>query len=134
MILTDYDIDQLAEAGAESNILIGKRFEFFFACSTHAPSDGICGVKTRLLAARKSPDVAPEHFVVDLAIETNVPGFYSPLYDLVVTSISLMDDNGVDYGLCLAKDIDEVIRAMNEKCVSKKPKLRLVASEVTHGT
>lgn len=132
-MLSDYDIEQLRGRALLSIVQIGARLEFFFACNVKGLDDGICAVKVRVL------DIRPLRvrldglhvFVADLAVATDVPGFYTPLHNQEVAAITMSDEKSVDYALCLEKDFETVMKCMNEKYIPPKaaPTLRLVKND-----
>lgn len=121
MILTDYDILQLHNARTishpEEPNVIGTPIQYFYAFDTvEEKQGGICGFDALLLEVRKDDSLGKDNFYADIAIMTNVPGFYTRVNDLVVTSITLTDENNKSsLGLVRSVDRDVVMETMNGK-------------------
>lgn len=145
MILTDYDIEQrrlafdaqISDKDEPPNVhnvnVVGHHQWYFFAVK-EGEAKGICGLETRLLKVYppKTPeDESINAFYMDLAVLSHVPGFYTELLDVRVTSISLTDPDGSSQtGVCQVEDLDIVIEIMNEKYdrANKRPRFQLVVN------
>lgn len=135
MILTDYDILQLHNARSishpEEPNVIGTPIQYFYAFDTvEEKQGGICGFDALLLEVRKDDSLGKDNFYADIAIMTNVSGFYTRVNDLVVTSITLTDENNKSsLGLVRSVDQDVVMETMNGKFrTDAKKVLKLVVN------
>lgn len=147
MIITDYDIQrrknqriqEMHDAIGRGTIpkyisAIGYKTKYFFACNVAADKDGVCGVEATIIDMRGTADPDDDLFYVDLAIASQLPGFYVEYLNIPVTSVEVVDQAGnKTTNLCHYPDIAVVVEAVNGKFVpTESANLKLVVDNTAH--